>query len=238
MAIEWIKGHPYLAGGLALAVVVLIFALRSGGSSNTSASQTATVGGVSPTVQAAQVQASSQLQSQQISADVANNQIAADYSASQLAAGVANTQATLQAQVDLQKILTAGQVTLDADDTAYKTAQVQTGGQIAINQSNNDATVAVAGLQAQITKEQIDSATNQQNSINDLLSKIVSVFGGNSSNNSSTPTTRTNPTPITPVTVAPSHGTFNSGSGGNDGITPYPSVFSLDSFKGSTLGKR
>ncbi len=143
---DWIREHPYLAGTLAVFVVVLFLVFRARSSASTS-QQVAVASGPSDALQAASLQAQVQQQGIQAAADVSSQQTGAA-----LAAHLADVQASLAQtsaarDVGLQAILTQGST---ADYTAaagLQAVEAQTGAAVNIADTQAGAGVQVAAIQ-------------------------------------------------------------------------------------------
>jgi hypothetical protein len=180
---EWMKRHPYLTGGLILAVIVLFFLFRRRSSSTAVTGST----GPSEALQAANLSAQTQTQTAQLAAGVQQSQIAAaaEAHAGDVQAALAAKQLDTAAQVQLATI--AGQSYLSAltiqgktatdvasleaqgniagAQYAFQTAQVQQGGQVQIAGINAGAAVSVAGIQAELESHKADVALSAQQSM-------------------------------------------------------------------------
>lgn len=146
----WIEEHPYLTGGAVLGLIVLYFLLTSG-SSNSSSGQTTTQGGLSSadqaTLQSQQIQTGAALQAQQNQATEQSNQLSAELAATQINANAGTTANQLAAQVQLQNILTAGQVQNYSTQTGYDTSHDTNQTNLSLNENNNSTQVALANMQ-------------------------------------------------------------------------------------------
>lgn len=172
-AATWVKSHPILTVVSLLGVVILYYVIKSvAGSGSGGASTTvvtpASSGGASGSTTAAQV---------------ANNQTAAALDAHQsdndtklalgaLGAGVANNQTSSQERVNLQSILTAGQVAgINANagvsianinaNASIQNTTTQTQGAVDITGLNTGRDIAVSGLAADVAKYQTSAAVNE-----------------------------------------------------------------------------
>src|SRR5690348_10841630 len=154
---HWIKEHPYLAGGLALGIVVLIFIMRRGSSAS---AQSVPVASASQSQ--AELAAATQLSALQTQATVANNKTNAAVAVAQINANAATAAADMQRQVALQNIVTSGQVQFNTNDTNLQLARAQVGGQVQIADINANRDVAIAGTQADVMKSQFESALESQ----------------------------------------------------------------------------
>lgn len=112
--VQWIEEHPYLTGGLVLAVVVLWVIIRNRSQASQNA-QTVYSGGPSENLQALELQSGLQLQSSQLAAqtqiagyNAATNavqlQTAGAIANAQIGAGVQNTQTAAQLQLGLAQL--------------------------------------------------------------------------------------------------------------------------------------
>lgn len=186
--IVWIKEHPYLSGTLVLLLVVLFFLFRRGASQSTSG---VTAGGQyipSDAVQTAQLAAGVQSQQTQAASILQTNEINAALAAKELEAQTAVTVAGLQSHVQLQNIITSGEVAQGNTNAELTAALAATGAQVRIadmayssenykagvaghvaeeqsanalesTRSTNAAAVQIAGIQGDVTKYGIDAAT-------------------------------------------------------------------------------
>ena len=206
--IDWLKEHPYLAGGGALGILILFLLLR-GGSSNSGGTTTIAASGPSESLQAAQLSSATQLQEVQAQATAAGNAQSA-----QVAENAANNAAAIQLaqlkqQTDLQSIVSGGQVQLGVADTQLKAIQAQIGGQVSISQNSDTAQVSIAGIQAGILKDQYDNQaavqeaittaqSNQASSLSSAFAALLASFkgGGSTSQPVATPVTSGGFTPI------------------------------------------
>lgn len=154
---NWIKEHPYLAGGLVLGLVILFFVFRRSGSSS---AQTVS-SGPSEALQAAQLQSGTQIALAQMQATAQQNQTNAAVAATQIAANRDIVVAQLKQQEDLQNIVTSGQVQEHTTDAALEAVKVQTGAQVQLAQIQTQGQVDIAGMQAQTMQEEYQAATEQ-----------------------------------------------------------------------------
>lgn len=160
-----IKKHPYIASGVVFLGGAFLIYLYYSGSSSSSSSSTAGSGNAYSSYLAAQLQ-SEQLNGQ-LAAQTAQITAAANAQTQQVNGAVAVNTANDQAQVDI--------ATIQANATS-QIAALQA--QLGTTQSNNAATVQVAGINAQTQQVQIGSNTQialgaqQTGVINNLLSDI------------------------------------------------------------------
>jgi len=141
---NWLEEHPYLTGGLVLAVIVLFLVLRG----RSSASASTVQAGPSDALQAASLQAQVQQQSVQAAADVQNNQTGAA-----LAAHLADVQASLAAiaatkTIELQKITTEGNTAVYGARAGLEAVQSTNLAQADIADTASTAGVQIAGISA------------------------------------------------------------------------------------------
>lgn len=200
---DWIREHPYLSGGLVLAVVVLFVVLRRGGSS----AQQSSAGGPSEALQAAGLQAG--VQNSAISAQVAQTQLQAnsadaatsaaqtvalakigadlqgsEYNAAAAlqaqqagyAAAVASTSLTTAAGVQVAGIQANRDITLGG--YGVDIAQIQASRDVTINQQNTGAAVDIAGIQGDVTKAQTAAALAATENTNATALGISTVNAG------------------------------------------------------------
>lgn len=181
---NWIEEHPYLTGGLVLAVIVLFLVLRG----RSSASSTVVQAGPSDAVQAATLQAQVQQQSVQAAADVQNQQTGAALTAhladvqaqlDAISAGKAvslqstisgQTTAEYQAAAGLQAVQSTNLAQSDIADTAVagnvQIAGIQTQGAIDLAKVTGGTQVALAGIQAPVSLAAIQAALDATKSTN------------------------------------------------------------------------
>jgi hypothetical protein len=180
----WVEDHPYVTGGIVLAVIVLYFLLSSSGSSSSAApaaSQGVGGSGLSSSdyasLQEAQIAAGAQMSAQQNAATEQNNTLSA-----QLAATTLQTQAQTQAQqlaanVQLQNILTAGQVSENTNATNLQLGQAQIGGQVQLAGISANSQDYLAGTQAQTLEDQYAQAVNSQQIISNAQTSQAQING-------------------------------------------------------------
>lgn len=165
---DWIKEHPYLAGGGVLGIIVLFLLLRSGSSSSSAAAGAGGVGGSGlsssdyASIQEAQLQTGAQLQAQEAAAQAQTQQTVAAQNVAQIQANAATTQTQLQGQVALQNILTAGQVQENTNTAAYQTALAQIGGQTSIAGIQAGEAEQANTTQAQTLEDEYNTAVQSQ----------------------------------------------------------------------------
>jgi hypothetical protein len=109
--VEWIESHPYLTGGLVLALVVLFFLLRGSSSSSSGTTVSTVASGPSEALQAAGITAGTSQNIAQIQANAQIAQSNVDLQTAALAAGVANMQTQIGGDVanhSTQAALTLG----------------------------------------------------------------------------------------------------------------------------------
>ena len=175
---QWIEEHPYIFGSAILGVIILYFLLSSSGSSSSpAASQGVGGSGLSSSdyasLQEAQIQAGAQQYAQQNAATEQNNTLSAQLAATQLQTQAQTQGEQLAANVQLQNILTAGQVqdtstagqvTLgeNTNATNLSLAQVQTGGQVQLAGISAQENEYTAGTQAQTLEDEYSSAVQSQ----------------------------------------------------------------------------
>lgn len=147
--IQWIKEHPYLSGGLVLAVIVLILVLRRAASS-TPVGSVAQASGPSDAVTTAGIAAQAQQSQVDAQASVANNTLATQYAVAQLQAQNVDNQTAAARDVALQNILTQGQTAQYATSGNVQIAQSSDAANVAIANTNASAAVAQTGIQAQV----------------------------------------------------------------------------------------
>ena len=172
--LDWIKEHPYLAGGLTLGLIVFYFVYRSVAASSGTATQTVAYGGApSDAVQTAQLAAGVAGQQTQAAADAQSQSLQAQLAALQLQTGGQVQIAQLQQQAALQNTLTSGQVASQQSSDQLTAALAATGGasHIAdvnamaatqINSGNNATSIALAGIQAPLSMAQIQASLQAQ----------------------------------------------------------------------------
>jgi hypothetical protein len=179
---SWIEDHPYLAGTLAVFLIVLFFVFRS----RTSGSSSQVVSGPSDAVQIATLQAQNQSQGIQAAADVQSLQTQAA-----LAAALANVQASQDAttaarDVALQNILTGGataqyqaavglQATESTNQTASDIASTNAGAAVDIADITGNTQVKLATIQAPVTLAQIQASLDALKSTNETSLGIAGV---------------------------------------------------------------
>lgn len=151
---EWIVSHPYLSGGLIL-VIVLYFVLRNSSSSSGQA-QSYTTGPSN-----AQLAADAQNNATAAQASVQNNALAAAVAAKQIDSNT--TLGVAAAQVDLGKTQAGDALAASNNLAAAQLAaiQAQVGGQVQGHMLDDQASVAIAGLNygSQVQIAQIGSNT-------------------------------------------------------------------------------
>jgi hypothetical protein len=154
----WIEDHPYLAGSVALGVIVLWLLWRRASAAaapQPQASGSPYIAGADPTLAALALQSGTQLQSYEIAAALQSQQSSDALAAQQLAAQVQTTQSQLDYQKNLAEILAAAQSTSDttAAQLQLGLATVLAGGGV----SGTQTTTTVYGqtqLQAQQQQQQ------------------------------------------------------------------------------------
>lgn len=119
--IEWVKQHPYLAGGFVLAAFVLIIVMRNRSATAQSAGNAQVINaGPSDSIQAMEIQAGATIDQAQIAANVATIQANAANANAALGASVATTQ--ILAGQDVSNKQTSAALTLglanDGDSTS------------------------------------------------------------------------------------------------------------------------
>lgn len=163
---EWIESHPYITGGAVLGVLILFLILRGGSSSSSQSPNTGVAGtGLSSSdytsLQEAQLSSGAQLQAQQTAANTQISQYNAQVVETQIAANAKQYEDELNANTNLQSILTGGQVTENTNDYAYKSAVAQIGGRVQLaGIQANEADVAQT-TQAQTLQVEYEQATKQ-----------------------------------------------------------------------------
>jgi hypothetical protein len=189
----WIEEHPYLTGGLVLGLIVLYFLLTSSSSSSAAASNGVGGTGLSSSdytsLQEAQLQTGAQLQAQQNQATEQGNELSAELAATQINANATTTANQLEAQVQLQNIVSAGQVSEYGSDTTLQgtentnasqvalgentnstnlqLAQAQIGGQVNLGEISAQENEYTAGTQASTLQAEYDAAVQSQGIISD-----------------------------------------------------------------------
>lgn len=169
--VEWIKQHPYLSGGLVLALVVLFLIIRRGGSS---APQGAS--GPSDALQAAALQA--QVQGAAINASQAANAVNA-----QAAVATANSQAQAAVNIaTLQANAAIAQVQSGTDQAAIagqvQAAHDQLAASLGVASSRDQLSGLLATVQGQ--------TTIQTTQANDALSAVNAQVAGQVQENQDT----------------------------------------------------
>lgn len=180
MDLSWFKEHKMVVGAGVVGLIILILLLKSSGSgaasSATTDDGTAELAAESQLAQtqaasnAQQLQAQTAQQTAALQGQVATQQIAAQLSATentnddQLAAILAQTTAGLTA-------------TESSNATSVQNNTITTGGQVAINQSNNDAQTA----QQQANLEYAENLQGQQDAV--LTAQINAGVDENANNN-------------------------------------------------------
>jgi hypothetical protein len=173
---EWIKEHPYLAGGLVLGIIVFYVVYKSVSGSGSSGG-VAVASGPSDAVQAAAIQAGLQQQQTSAAATTANNQIQAQLAALQLQYGAQLQVAQLAANAQNQQTLTQGQTDNAKTDAELQAALASIGGQVQVAGEQTSAGVQIAGIQGGIAAEQIQAALAATENTN---AASVSIAGINS----------------------------------------------------------
>jgi len=146
--LDWIKSHPYLAGGAAIGLIVLYFVVRS--ATSTPAAQVIQTG---PTD--AQLQANAQLAAIQAQVQAAQQQTTGAVQANQANADTALGIAGLQAQAVKDQSTAAVQANKDTQasqvaqgQTALQAIQAQVAAQTQQAQINASAAANIAGINA------------------------------------------------------------------------------------------
>lgn len=142
--VEWVKEHPYLSGGLVLALIVLFLVLRGRGSS----SQQVRAGGPSESLQAAQMQTQLQQQGIQAQADAHAGDTAAALAAKMAETDAQNFATQSARDVALQNIAIAGQTEQYKTQVGGSVAMAGYASQAAIADTQASAAVSIASTQA------------------------------------------------------------------------------------------
>lgn len=152
---EWIVTHPYLSGGLVLLVVVY-FVIRNAGNSNSQA-QSFTTG-----PSASQLAADAQNHATDVQATTANNALNAAVAAKQIDSNTTLGVAAAQVQLGSRQADDASQAAIQVAAFNLAGRQAEAGAAVQAQQSANQASVAIAGLQygATVQVAQIQSNTS------------------------------------------------------------------------------
>lgn len=170
-ATNWVSEHPYLAGSLLLGSVLLYFVFSSGSSAPAQSSSGVAGTGLSSgdfaSLQAAQLQSATQLSAQQNQLDAQNYQTSAALQATQLQYASQDTANKLAAQVQLQNIVSSGQVQEQTNSTALQSVQAQIGGQVQLAGIGANENETIAGIQSQTLQDQYAQSVASQKIIAD-----------------------------------------------------------------------
>lgn len=139
--LQWVESHPYLAGSLAVGIIVIFVLLKNSGSSST---PTVVSSGPSDSVTALGIQSAAAVQGAQIQG---NNEIAgynAQVNAIQLTTAADIEKARIQSTVDLTSIFATVDLTKYQTDAALKLGLAQVGAQTPLPASAAPTTTAPA----------------------------------------------------------------------------------------------
>lgn len=145
----WIEEHPYMAGGLVLLIVVLIYVFVRRGGSSSQVIQT----GPSEGLVGAQLSAAVRLAEINAGANAQGNALNAAIAAKKIDAQTTLAVSGAQKDVALTGILTTGQTQRDAIDATLQASQYSTQAVVQQQRIAADAGVRVAGIQADVLNE-------------------------------------------------------------------------------------
>lgn len=170
---NWIKEHPYMAGGVALLLVVLLLVFRKSSGSSTQVIQTgpsdaATAAGLQAQVQLAGINAAYAANQSQLSAAIAGKKL-------DVQTALALTSA--QKDVALQGILSGSQVQSIQANNALLATQYSTQAAVQAENISANRDVTIAGTQADVQKQAIQDQLAQQGIISKATVDVATIQG-------------------------------------------------------------
>lgn len=176
----WVESHPYLSGGFVLGAIVLFVVYSSSGETVQASGGVGGTGlssGDYASLQATQLNDAAQMQTQQNQLSSQTNQLQAELNATALTTAATNTANQLTAQVQLQNIVTSGQVQEQTNSTALQQTQAQIGGQVQIAGIGAQENEQIAGIQSSTLEDQYATAVQSQNIISQAQTSQAQING-------------------------------------------------------------